>query len=73
MEALLLTLDVLAIILLGFSVRRVAKSENPGDLGWFSYLEKKVPVEKKRKMNRNTHAGSDVFCRLFSPVAARIQ
>lgn len=46
-EALLLTLDVIAIILLSRGVKRVSLSNKPEDLGWFSYSERKINRNKK--------------------------
>lgn len=52
MEAFLLTLDVVAIILLGWHVRKVSRSNRTEDMGWFAYSEKKI-VNQKRSNRRN--------------------
>jgi len=46
-EALLLTLDVIAIILLSLGVKRVLVSNKPEDLGWFAYSERNINRNKK--------------------------
>lgn len=46
-EALLLTLDVIAIILLSRGVKRVSVSNKPEDLGWFAYSERNINRNKK--------------------------
>jgi hypothetical protein len=51
MEAFLLTLDVICLVLLCFSVRRVSKTQNPKDLGFFAYLahrHEEQPEAKRR-------------------------
>lgn len=47
MEALLLTLDVIAIILLSRVVKRVSVSNKAEDMGWFAYSERKIIRKKK--------------------------
>jgi hypothetical protein len=46
-EAFLLTLDLLAIIVLGFGVIKARRTGDAKALGWFSYIENRVPRKKK--------------------------
>lgn len=47
MEAILLTLDIISVILLCWGIKRVSVSNNPEELRWFAYSERKI----KRKKN----------------------